>query len=198
MASPSRVVTGRCGSRVGSSVRAERRNPRVQDITDPTGVRVQIGIDAAAVADHHVTIRGTTSDGQVQLSRFHVPLTIAGLTRLGHRLAAYPQVMAVAEPTSMTWLGLQVAMQDAGCDLALVGTRHAARLCGAISGKHKSDVIDADVLVMAGGLFDLAPLHPADTLPAGPATVGGPSRQAGHRRQPCPSTADLVGAVGVP
>lgn len=44
--------------------------------------------------------------------------------------------------------------------LALVGTRHAARLRGAISGKNKSDVIDADVLAMAGDVFDLAPLRP--------------------------------------
>ena len=42
-------------------------------------------------------------------------------------------VLAVAEPTSMTWLGLSVALADAGCDLALLGARHAARLRGAIS-----------------------------------------------------------------
>ena len=123
-------------------------------------VRVQVGIDAAVVANHQVTIRETTRDGQVQLSRFHAPPTIAGLTRLGERLAAYPHVVAVAEPTSMTWLGLHVALQDAGCDLALVGTRHAARLRGAISGKNKSDVIDADVLAMAGDVFTLSPLRP--------------------------------------
>ncbi|HOT58005.1 MAG TPA: IS110 family transposase [Mycobacterium sp.] len=123
-------------------------------------VRVQVGIDAAVVANHQVTIRETTRDGQVQLSRFHASPTIAGLTRLSERLAAHPHVMAVAEPTSMTWLGLHVALQEAGCDLALVGTRHAARLRGAISGKNKSDVIDADVLAMAGDVFTLSPLRP--------------------------------------
>jgi len=108
------------------------------DTTDPDAVRVarvQVGIDAAVVADHHVTIRETTGDGQVRLSRFHTPPTITGLTRLGERLASYPQVLAVAEPTSMTWLGLHVALREAGCDLALVGTRHAARLRGAISAR---------------------------------------------------------------
>ena len=60
----------------------------------------------------------------------------------------------------MTRLGLHVALSQAGCDLALVGTRHAARLRGAISGKNKSDVIDADVLAMAGDVFTLSPLRP--------------------------------------
>ena len=44
------------------------------------------------------------------------------------------------------------------CDLSLLGARHAARLRGAISGRHKSDVIDADVLARAGEVFDLQPL----------------------------------------
>ena len=130
------------------------------DPTEPASARVQVGIDAAVVADHHVTIRSTLLDGQVQLSRFHVPPTIAGLARLGERLSCFPGVVAVAEPTSMTWLGLLVALQRAGCDLSLVGTRHAARLRGAISGKRKSDVIDADILSMAGDVFALAPLTP--------------------------------------
>jgi len=37
------------------------------------------------------------------------------------------------------------------------GSRHAARLRGAISGKNKSDVIDADVLARAGEVFELTP-----------------------------------------
>ena len=53
-----------------------------------------------------------------------------------------PGAVAVAEPTLMTWLGLSVALRDAGCDLSLLGARHAARLRGAITGKHRSDVID--------------------------------------------------------
>lgn len=60
----------------------------------------------------------------------------------------------------MTWLGLHVALQEARCDLALVGTRHAARLRGAISGKNKSVVIDAEVLAMAGDVFTLSSLRP--------------------------------------
>ena len=66
------------------------------------------------------------------------------------RLAGTPGVVAVAEPTSMTWLGLSVAVREAGCELSLLGARHAARLRGAISGKRKSDVIDADVLARPG------------------------------------------------
>ena len=87
---------------------------------------------------------------------------LAGLRSLTNRLAEMPGVVAVAEPTSMTWLGLSVALRDAGCDLSLLGARHAARLRGAISGKHKSDVIDADVLARAGEVFDLHPLRPVD------------------------------------
>ena len=94
---------------------------------DPALARVQVGIDAAVVADHHVTIRATLSDGQVQLSRFHVPPTIAGLSRLGERLSVFPGVVAVAEPTSMTWLALSIAMRRSGGDLSLLGARHAAR-----------------------------------------------------------------------
>ena len=48
------------------------------------------------------------------------------------------------------------------CGLSLLGARHAARLRGAISGKHKCDVIDADVLARAGEVFDLHPLRPVD------------------------------------
>jgi transposase len=132
------------------------------DTTDRAPVRVQVGIDAAVVANHHVCVREYTLDGQVRLTRFHVPPTIAGLRRLGERLAGYPEVVAVAEPTSMTWLGLSVALRGAGADLSLVGTRHAARLRGAISAKHKSDVIDADVLATAGEVFALTPLRPPD------------------------------------
>lgn len=128
--------------------------------TDPPPVRVQIGIDAAVVANHHVCVREYTAEGQVRSSRFVVPPTIEGLTRLGEGLAPYPGVVAVAEPTSMTWLGLSVGLRRAGVDLALVGTRHSARLRGAISGKDKSDVIDADVLAKAADVFILSPLRP--------------------------------------
>jgi hypothetical protein len=55
-----------------------------------------------------------------------------------------------------------VALAEASCDLSLLGARHAARLRGAISGKHKSDVIDAEVLARAGEVFDLHPLRPVE------------------------------------
>jgi hypothetical protein len=59
----------------------------------------------------------------------------------------------------MTWLGLAAAVSEAGGQLTLVGARHAARLRGAIIGKNKSDVIDADVLARAGEVFTLSPLR---------------------------------------
>ena len=98
---------------------------------------VQVGIDAAVVADHHVCVRAFGADGQVIVSRFRVPPTLPGLRSLTTRLAPYPGVLAVAEPTSMTWLGLAVALQDAGADLALVGSRHAARLPAQLSGHRR-------------------------------------------------------------
>jgi transposase len=123
---------------------------------------VRVGIDAAVVAQHEVCIRTTEADGRVKTDRFRVQPTLTGLRSLAGRLAETPGVLAVAEPTSMTWLGLSVALRDAGCDLSLLGARHAARLRGAISGKHKSDVIDADVLARAGEVFDLHPLRAVD------------------------------------
>jgi len=132
--------------------------------TDPvTGlspVRVQVGIDAAVVANHHVCVREILPDGQVRLSRFTAPPTLAGLAMLSDRLRGFPGVVAVAEPTSMTWLALSIAMHRGGGDLSLLGARHAARLRGAIIGKDKSDVIDADVLATAGEVFTLTPLRP--------------------------------------
>lgn len=41
--------------------------------TDLDLARVRVGIDAAVVADHHITIRQTMTDGQVRLPRFHDP-----------------------------------------------------------------------------------------------------------------------------
>jgi transposase len=133
----------------------------VQSSCDPPRL-VRVGIDAAVVAQHEVCVRSTDAQGRVRTDRFRVPPTLAGLRSLSGRLAETPGVLAVAEPTSMTWLGLSVALRDAGCDLSLLGARHAARLRGAISGKHKSDVIDADVLARAGEVFDLHPVRPVD------------------------------------
>lgn len=53
-------------------------------------VRVQVGIDAAVVANHHVCVRETLPDGQVRLTRFTTPPTLAGLTVLSGRLRGYP------------------------------------------------------------------------------------------------------------
>jgi hypothetical protein len=50
-------------------------------------------------------------------------------------------------------------LTEASGQLALIGSRHAARLRGAITGKNKSDVIDADVLARAGEVFDVVPLR---------------------------------------
>lgn len=121
---------------------------------------VQVGIDAAITARHAVAVRRVAESGAVATSRFSVPPTLSGLAALTRRLAGGPApVVAVAEPTSMTCLSLAVALEQAGGQLALVGSRHAARLRGAISGKNKSDVIDADVLARAGEVFELSPVR---------------------------------------
>jgi transposase len=122
-------------------------------------VRVQVGIDAAVTANHHIAVRVTDQDGRVDTARFVVPPTLAGLSSLSSRLVRYPGAVAVVEPTSMTWLSLAVALADSDARLCLLGARHAARLRGAISGKNKSDVIDADVLARAGDVFDLRALR---------------------------------------
>jgi hypothetical protein len=133
----------------------------IQGSSDPPRL-VRVGIDAAVVAQHEVCVRATDAEGRVRTDRFRVQPTLAGLGSLSNRLSEMRGVIAVAEPTSMTWLGLSVALAEAGCDLSLLGARHAARLRGAISGKQKSDVIDADVLARAGEVFDLHPLRPLD------------------------------------
>ena len=133
----------------------------IQGSSDPPRL-VRVGIDAAIVAQHEVCIRATDAQGRVRTDRFRVQPTLAGLRSLSNRLAEVPGVVAVAEPTSMSWLALSVALRDAGCDLSLLGARHAARLRGAITGKSKSDVIDADVLARAGEVFDLRPMRPVE------------------------------------
>jgi transposase len=118
-----------------------------------------IGIDAAITAHHHVCVRQLDLRGVAVTSEFSVPPTLAGLSMLTSRLAEYPGAVAVAEPTSMTWLPLAVALSEAGGQLSLLGSRHAARPRGAISAKNKSDVIDAEVLARAGEVFELTPLR---------------------------------------
>ncbi len=125
----------------------------------PAPVRVQVGIDAAVTANHHICVRAIDQVGSVATSRFVVPPTQAGLSSLSARPAPCPGAVAVVEPTSMTWLSLAVALSGSDVQLCLLGARHSARLRGAISGKNKSDVIDADVLARAGDVFDLHPLR---------------------------------------
>jgi transposase len=117
---------------------------------------VAIGIDAAVVADHHVMVRrrDTRGPGTV-LEEFKVAPTLAGMGRLTKRLSAYPAAVAVVEPTSMTWLPLALSLDAAGCSMAVLGNRHAARLRGALAGKNKSDVIDAEMLSRAEDFFML-------------------------------------------
>jgi transposase len=132
----------------------ERRTLVPLEATNP----VAIGIDAAVVANHHVVVRrpGVSGAGET-LEDFVVAPTLAGMEILTKRLSQWPGVMAVAEPTSMTWLPLSVALRNAGGDLALIGNRHSARLRSALAGKNKSDPIDAVVLSRAGELFALQP-----------------------------------------
>src|SRR5688572_5923687 len=47
--------------------------------------------------------------------------TSCGSERLTKRLASWPGAVAVAEPTSMTWLPLSIALGNAGVALSLVG-----------------------------------------------------------------------------
>lgn len=90
---------------------------------------VVVGIDAAVVANHRVVVRRLEAGGPgVVVEDFEASPTLAGLDRLSKRLAAYPGAVAVAEPTSMTWLPLSVAAEKAGLSLTLVGNRHSARL----------------------------------------------------------------------
>lgn len=58
-------------------------------------------------------MREYRADGRVQPTRFHLSPTLAGLTQLRQRLTPYPGVVAVAEPTSMTRLGLSIALGQA-------------------------------------------------------------------------------------
>ncbi len=119
---------------------------------------VAIGIDAAVVANHHIVVRRPDAGGPGHvLEDFVVPPTLVGMETLTKRLSQWPASVAVAEPTSMTWLPLSVALRDAGIDLALVGNRHSARLRSALAGKNKSDPIDASVLSRAGEFFSLEP-----------------------------------------
>jgi hypothetical protein len=129
-------------------VLARKESPRMHG----EGSAVAVGIDAAVVANHHIVVRrAVAGEAGVVLEDFAAAPSLSGLARLTKRLGAYPGVMAVAEPTSMTWLPLSIALAEAGCSLALVGNRHSARLRSALAGKNKSDPIDAGVRGCAVG-----------------------------------------------
>jgi transposase len=129
---------------------------------------VMVGIDAAVVANHRVVVRRPEAGGPgVVVDDFEASPMLAGLGRLSERLAAYPGAVAVAEPTSMTWLALSVATEKAGVPLMLVGNRHSARLRAALSGKDKSDVIDAQILSRAAEVFTLEPARIPDASELG-------------------------------
>lgn len=84
-----------------------------------------------------------------------MPASLAGLGQLTGRLAGYAPSLVVMEPTAMSWLGLGYAIADAGCRPALVESRHSAKLRGAVAGKNKTDVIDAEMLANCAALFGL-------------------------------------------
>jgi transposase len=127
-------------------------------VTIIEGSSVAVGIDAAVVANHHIVVRRPEVGGPGSVvDDFVVPPTLAGMERLTKRLASWPGAVAVAEPTSMTWLPLSIALGNAGVEMALVGNRHSARLRSALAGKNKSDPIDAAVLSRAGEFFELDP-----------------------------------------
>ena len=107
----------------------------IQGSGDPPRL-VRVGIDAAVVAQHEGCLRVIEADGRVRTDRFRVPPTLAGLRSLTGRLAETSGVMAVVEPTSMTWLGLSVALADAGCDLKRPGFRAPSVMCAWPVGQH--------------------------------------------------------------
>jgi hypothetical protein len=102
---------------------------------------VSIGIDAAVVADHQIAIRG-----RGVREDFRVSPTLAGMAKLTERLSEYAGSLVVVEPTAGTWLPLTMAVTEAGCRIGFVQNRDSARLRQAISGRTKTDAVDADML----------------------------------------------------
>jgi transposase len=110
-------------------------------VVERNEVGVSIGIDAAVVADHQIAVRGVGVRDD-----FRVSPTLAGLAKLTERLSAYAGALVVVEPTAGTWLPLTMAVTEAGCRIGFVQNRDSARLRSAISGRNKTDVIDAEML----------------------------------------------------
>src|SRR5262245_47595853 len=75
-----------------------------------------------------VSTRLIDARGRVSTHGFRPSRPLAGLTALGGRLAAYPGAFAVAEPTSVTWLGRSIAVGEVGGQFALISSRRATRL----------------------------------------------------------------------
>lgn len=140
----------------------KEQDPRVT----AAGSAVAIGSDAAVVANRHIVMgRPDLGRSGEVIDELTAGPTLGGLDGLAKRLAKLPGAMAVAEPTSMTWLPpLNVALGQTGIDQALVGNRHSARLRSVVAGKNKSDPIDADVLSRAGEFFEFRPVPTADEL----------------------------------
>jgi hypothetical protein len=123
-------------------------------------VRAAAGIDAAVTARHHIAVRKFFDDG----SRFTVDPTLAGLERLSQRLAAVPApVTAVVEPTSITWLALALAVEQAGSQMKLIGARHSARLAEPPWGRTNPT---HQLLSLHSRRGDLRPAGPAPSLTA--------------------------------
>lgn len=112
---------------------------------------VSIGIDAAVVADHQIAIRGPGIR-----ENFKVAPTLAGMAKLTERLAPYAGALVVVEPTAGSWLPLMMAATEAGCRIGFVQNRDSARLRTAITGRNKTDVIDADMLARCEGVLDVS------------------------------------------
>ena len=132
-------------------------------VHSPTTIQARAGIDCAIVANHQCELIEYRDDGTTRTTRKTIPSTAAGMNELTRFLAAVDvAVDVVAEPTSLTWVGIQAAVGAAGGRFYLIGTRHSSRLRAAVAGKNKSDVIDAHLLAKALDLFDLEPLVVAD------------------------------------
>ena len=112
---------------------------------------VSIGIDAAVVADHQVAIRGPGLRED-----FRVAPTLAGMAKLTERLRAHAGSLVVVEPTAGTWLPLTMAVTEAGCRIGFVQNRDSARLRQAISGRTKTDTVDADMLARCEAVLGVA------------------------------------------
>ncbi len=122
---------------------------------------VAIGIDAAVVADHQIAIRGPGIRED-----FRASPTLAGMAKLTERLALFAGSLVVVEPTAGTWLPLTMAVTEAGCRIGFVQNRDSAQLRKAITGRTKTDVVDADMLARCETVLDIedAPIPPAGQI----------------------------------